>query len=158
MKKIGIAALAASLVLAGCYQSKTLLLDVGAHFGVLPGVSVGPSRTIFGSDIDVLEQELGAYGVHAVARVASEAARFLTLRGGRVDQQVLERRFGIQIMRPDQPSVNVRGDQYIDLSDVIPGFDLTTEMLFRDAIPDWVRSPRYGQAEDEAAAPERSEG
>jgi len=28
MKKIGIAALATSLVLAGCYQSKTLLLDV----------------------------------------------------------------------------------------------------------------------------------
>ena len=63
----------------------------------------------------------------------------------------------VQVMRPKQPLVIVRGDRPIDLSDVIPGFDLTAAALFHDAIPDWVRS-RGGQAEDDAATSERSGG
>ena len=63
----------------------------------------------------------------------------------------------VQIMRPNQPTVTVRGDQQIDLSDVAPGFDLTATRLFRDAIPDWFWA-RGAQAEDDAAAPERSDG
>jgi Uma2 family endonuclease len=62
----------------------------------------------------------------------------------------------IEIMHPGQPPVTVRGDQQIDLSAVVPGFDLTAARLFRDAVPDWVWS-RQAQA-DVAAAPERSEG
>jgi Uma2 family endonuclease len=63
----------------------------------------------------------------------------------------------VQILRSNQPPVIVRGDQPIDLSDVIPGFDLTAAALFRDAVPDWLRS-RGDQAEDDAAASGRSEG
>lgn len=63
----------------------------------------------------------------------------------------------VQVMRPNQPHAFVRGDQPIDLSDVIPGFDLTAEALFRDAVPDWLWS-RVGQAEEDAVAPERSGG
>ena len=61
----------------------------------------------------------------------------------------------VQVMRPSQPHAIVRGDQPIDLSDVIPSFEITAEALFRDAVPDWLRL-RGGQAEDDAAAPERS--
>jgi hypothetical protein len=63
----------------------------------------------------------------------------------------------VQIMRPNQPSVIVHGDQRIDLDDIVPGFDLTATRLFRAAIPDWLWR-REGQAEDEAAASGRSDG
>lgn len=62
----------------------------------------------------------------------------------------------VQILRPNQPPVIVRGDRPIDLTDVIPGFEPTAAALFRDAVPDWVRS--RGDQADDAAAPERPGG
>jgi hypothetical protein len=63
----------------------------------------------------------------------------------------------VQILRPNQSAVTVHGDRQIDLSDVIPGLDLTSTALFHEAIPQWHHARRV-QAEDEAAAPERSDG
>lgn len=62
--------------------------------------------------------------------------------------------------RPDQPLKVLRGDDRIDLDDLLPGFELTVRELFEAVNWSWLDDEPeiVGQAEDEAGASERSEG
>lgn len=76
----------------------------------------------------------------------------------------------ILAFRPGQPVRVLQGDDRIDVDDVLPGVTLTVRDLFDRIMPRWVseRKPQLGQAasedavdgqaEDDAAAPERSGG
>jgi Uma2 family endonuclease len=44
----------------------------------------------------------------------------------------------IYAIRPGQPLRVLRGDDRIDLDDVLPGFDLTVNALFGSIVPDWL--------------------
>jgi Uma2 family endonuclease len=44
----------------------------------------------------------------------------------------------IYAIRPGQPLRVLRGDDRIDLDDVLPGFDLTVQGLFDSIVPDWL--------------------
>lgn len=44
----------------------------------------------------------------------------------------------IYAIRPGQPLRVLRGDDRIDLDDVLPGFDLTVQALFDSIVPDWL--------------------
>jgi len=44
----------------------------------------------------------------------------------------------IYAIRPGQPLRVLRGDDRIDLDDVLPGFDLTVSALFNSIVPDWL--------------------
>ena len=45
----------------------------------------------------------------------------------------------VYAIRPGQPLRVLRGDDRIDLDDVLPGFDLTVRALFDSIVPDWLR-------------------
>ena len=42
------------------------------------------------------------------------------------------------LIRPGQPTQVLRGNDRIDLSDVLPSFDMTVEELFASVVPDWL--------------------
>jgi Uma2 family endonuclease len=44
----------------------------------------------------------------------------------------------VYAMRPGQPLQVLRGDDRIDLDDVLPGFDLAVNALFGSIVPDWL--------------------
>jgi Uma2 family endonuclease len=44
----------------------------------------------------------------------------------------------IYAIRPGQPLRVLRGEDRIDLDDVLPGFDLTVQGLFDSIVPDWL--------------------
>jgi Uma2 family endonuclease len=44
----------------------------------------------------------------------------------------------VYAIRPGQPLRVLRGDDRIDLDDVLPGFDLTVRALFDSIVPDWL--------------------
>jgi Uma2 family endonuclease len=44
----------------------------------------------------------------------------------------------IYAIRPGQPLRVLRGDDRIDLDDVLPGFELTVQALFDSIVPDWL--------------------
>jgi Uma2 family endonuclease len=44
----------------------------------------------------------------------------------------------VYAMRPGQPLQVLRGDDRIDLDDVLPGFDLAVHALFGSIVPDWL--------------------
>jgi Uma2 family endonuclease len=76
----------------------------------------------------------------------------------------------ILAFRPGQPVRVLQVDDRIDVDDVLPGVTLTVRELFDAIMPAWVRrrstqlnqaasaGDEVGLAEDDAAAPERSEG
>jgi Uma2 family endonuclease len=44
----------------------------------------------------------------------------------------------IYVIRPGQPLRVLRGDDRIDLDDVLPGIELTVRTLFQSVVPDWL--------------------
>jgi hypothetical protein len=76
----------------------------------------------------------------------------------------------ILAFRPGQPVRVLQGDHRIDVDDVLPGVTLTVRELFDRIMPRWVQERKRqldqtastatarDQAEDDAAAPERSDG
>ena len=76
----------------------------------------------------------------------------------------------ILAFRPGQPVRVLQGDDRIDVDDVLPGVTLTVRELFDGIMPKWVEQRKRqldqaapvdtmnDQAEDDAAAPERSDG
>jgi Uma2 family endonuclease len=42
------------------------------------------------------------------------------------------------VIRPGQPTQVLRGEDRIDLSDVLPDFEMTVEELFASVVPDWL--------------------
>ena len=76
----------------------------------------------------------------------------------------------ILAFRPGQPVRVLQGDDRIDVDDVLPGVTLTVRALFEAIMPKWVAQRKAqldqattaaaerSQADDDAAAPERSEG
>ena len=44
----------------------------------------------------------------------------------------------VLVFRPGQPLRLLQGADWIDLDDVLPGFDLTVQGMFDALVPDWV--------------------
>lgn len=57
----------------------------------------------------------------------------------------------VYAIRPNQPMRILRGDDRIDLDDVLPGFELTVNGLFDSIVPDWlVEQPAAAEPPAEA--------
>jgi hypothetical protein len=52
----------------------------------------------------------------------------------------------IYAIRPGQPLRVLRGDDRIDLDDVLPGFDLTVQALIDSIVPEWLTDETTPQA------------
>jgi Uma2 family endonuclease len=51
------------------------------------------------------------------------------------------------VIRPGQPTKVLRGNDRIDLSDVLPAFEMTVDGLFSSVVPDWLFDDEAGTGE-----------
>jgi len=103
----------------------------------------------------------------SVTSLIRKCQRYLAL-GAQIALIVDADEEAVLVFRPGQPLRVLQGDDRIDVDDVLPGVSLTVRGLFDAIVPRRVRetggqvhsadqgSAGAGQAEDDAAAPERS--
>jgi Uma2 family endonuclease len=131
--------------------------DVGyyrrEHLQVLPGRRYAQNLGVPDIAIEVVSPE------QRLTRQIQKCLRFLEI-GAALSLVVDPEDEAVLVFRPGQQPVVLRGADRINLDDVLPGFTLTVEQMFRSIVPDWLvdeQSADSSQADD-AAAPDRSEG
>ena len=86
-----------------------------------------------------------------LARLIQKCLNFLTL-GTTVALIVDPEDEAVLALRAGQLPRVMRGDDRIDLDDVLPGFTLTVAQLFRAILPDWLDEPAEIEPEQSATA------
>ena len=139
------------------HEGVAFVPDVGyyrrEHLQVLPGRRYAQNLGVPDIAIEVVSPE------QRLTRQIQKCLRFLEL-GAALSLVVDPEDEAVLAFRPGQQPVVLRGADRIDLDDVLPGFPLTVEQLFRAVVPDWLvdgQSADSSQADD-AAAPDRSDG
>jgi Uma2 family endonuclease len=60
------------------------------------------------------------------------------------------------VIRPGQPTQVLRGEDRIDLSDVLPDFEMTVDELFSSVVPDWLFDDEQEEEDDDPSPPPSS--
>lgn len=148
-----------ALMMLDCIVGETFLVPAGSFFR---------RETLRARGIRSVKQDFGVPDL-VVELVPHESSGFATLRkclrffelGVAVVLLIDADDELVMTLRRDRAPVVAAGDEQIDFGDMLPGFELTVRALFDAALPERIFGPRGGrdsQADDEAAASERSDG
>jgi Uma2 family endonuclease len=138
------------------HEGVAFVPDVGYYrrerLQILPGRRYARNLGVPDIAIEVVSPE------QRLTRQIQKCLRFLEL-GAALSLVVDPEDEAVLAFRPGQQPVVLRGADRIDLDDVLPGFPLTVEQLFRAVVPDWlVDEQSADRGADDAAAPDRSDG